>query len=336
MRKLINLLLFVTLFVTLHAPLSKAEVGYLHGEHLQSTHVVSNSEGRVQEALQYTPFGERIPFAQVQRVAYQFTGQEADFESDLYDYGFRGYDPSLSRFLSVDPVLAEPPYAYVRNNPVRWSDPEGRQAEDPNPSLDDAARFEEGVLLREQSLKFLEGNKETLLGGTRHRDSYVRARNLERLEENRGERLATLKDLLRIYKIQEEKRRPVERKIKNIERRIKAVQAERDPDWEEAFPKAPSEIPYSSSWGLAAFVVSVVAVIILGEGFFNPVACDPDEPCGSSSARPDSLDGGCDSNIQSCLPSWESPLMETSFDPTLDRGSTFIGEVQELDADAGL
>ncbi|MBI4208466.1 MAG: hypothetical protein HY538_02005 [Deltaproteobacteria bacterium] len=78
-------------------------------------------------------------------------------------------------------------------------------------------------------------------------------------------------------------------------------------------------------------ITSIVTVIILGEGFFNPVACDPDELCGSSSTRTDSndskmglIDGSlngeqfpsprvsphsqCDSNIQSCLPSLEPPM----------------------------
>ncbi|MBI4208465.1 MAG: RHS repeat-associated core domain-containing protein [Deltaproteobacteria bacterium] len=240
MRKLISLLLFVTL----NTPLSEAEVGYLHGEHLQSTAVISDSRGGVQEALQYSPFGERISFAPAQRVSYQFTGQEVDFESDLYHYGFRGYDPSLSRFLSVDPVLVELPYAYVRNNPVRLFDPEGHQAVGPD---DDDARFREGVLKREEVLRRLEREKEAALGG---REPLLRELSRKRLEENRGNRLAELKDLLRMYgRIQERSGRNVRGATKGIERRIKAVEAEQYEDWEEASPKIRSEVPYSGFWG---------------------------------------------------------------------------------------
>ena len=51
----------------------------------------------------------------------------------------RYYDPNSGRFLSVDPVLAERalhdpqkwnPYTYVRNNPIRMTDPTGRDGVD--------------------------------------------------------------------------------------------------------------------------------------------------------------------------------------------------------------
>ncbi|MCA1714429.1 MAG: hypothetical protein LC715_04675, partial [Gammaproteobacteria bacterium] len=45
----------------------------------------------------------------------------------------RYYDPGIGRFLSVDPVTANPNtganfnrYAYVSNNPYRFTDPDGR------------------------------------------------------------------------------------------------------------------------------------------------------------------------------------------------------------------
>jgi RHS repeat-associated protein len=58
--------------------------------------------------------------------AYQFTGQEFDHSSELYNYGARSYDPALSRFVSIDPVEENPPYAYTFNNPVTFIDPDGR------------------------------------------------------------------------------------------------------------------------------------------------------------------------------------------------------------------
>ena len=63
---------------------------------------------------------------------YRYTGQrwEADFE--LYDYHARWYDPALGRFAQPDPLVPEPGnpqslnrYAYVLNNPVKYTDPTG-------------------------------------------------------------------------------------------------------------------------------------------------------------------------------------------------------------------
>jgi hypothetical protein len=53
----------------------------------------------------------------------------------LYDYRARFYDPTLGRFLQPDPLVPEPGnpqalnrYAYVYNNPLRYTDPSGHFA----------------------------------------------------------------------------------------------------------------------------------------------------------------------------------------------------------------
>jgi hypothetical protein len=50
----------------------------------------------------------------------------------LYDYGARWYDPQIGRFISPDIIIPNPAnpqsfnrYAYVKNNPVKYSDPSG-------------------------------------------------------------------------------------------------------------------------------------------------------------------------------------------------------------------
>ena len=59
-----------------------------------------------------------------------FTGREWDPETGLYYYRARYYDPKLGRFISEDPIgfaVDVNFYAYVKNNPVRWTDAYGLQ-----------------------------------------------------------------------------------------------------------------------------------------------------------------------------------------------------------------
>ncbi|WP_442872825.1 RHS repeat-associated core domain-containing protein [Bergeyella sp. RCAD1439] len=64
---------------------------------------------------------------------YLFNGKELDGETGLYYYGARYYDPRVSIFLNVDPLVEKTmqPYAYTNNNPIMLIDPTGMEAEDP-------------------------------------------------------------------------------------------------------------------------------------------------------------------------------------------------------------
>jgi len=62
-----------------------------------------------------------------------FTGHTEDVNSDLVYMQQRYYDPSIGRFLSIDPLDANPDdprtynrYAYANNNPYKYIDPDGR------------------------------------------------------------------------------------------------------------------------------------------------------------------------------------------------------------------
>ena len=73
--------------------------------------------------------GRHLPFGQELRDAnerFEFTGKELDDDSGLNYFNARYYDPSIGRFLSVDPKEDEPPYQYVYNNPMNYVDPTGR------------------------------------------------------------------------------------------------------------------------------------------------------------------------------------------------------------------
>ena len=51
----------------------------------------------------------------------------------MYYYGARYYDPRISIFVSVDPLVEQTmtPYQYVHNNPIMFTDPTGMSAEGP-------------------------------------------------------------------------------------------------------------------------------------------------------------------------------------------------------------
>ena len=64
---------------------------------------------------------------------YGYNGKEKDDEikgsGDIYDYGFRIYDPRLGRFLSVDPLTKSypwyTPYQFAGNKPIMFVDRDG-------------------------------------------------------------------------------------------------------------------------------------------------------------------------------------------------------------------
>ena len=73
---------------------------------------------------------------------YRYNGKGLHSNSGLLDYGFRYYrvsaegrdDPSVGRFMGVDPLAEEMPgwnpYNYVFNNPILLIDPDGRAPDD--------------------------------------------------------------------------------------------------------------------------------------------------------------------------------------------------------------
>ncbi|EMB39717.1 RHS repeat-associated core domain-containing protein [Treponema denticola ATCC 33520] len=132
---------------------------YYHSDHLGSAQFITDWKGRQYEHIEYTPYGElwiEEVAAGLDKLPFRFTGKELDEETGLYYYGARYLDPKYSRWLSGDPALSDyipkapidddakkhnenlpgmggvfnvvnlHVYHYAGNNPVKYTDPDGR------------------------------------------------------------------------------------------------------------------------------------------------------------------------------------------------------------------
>lgn len=109
------------------------EVGvvYFHPDHLMSTVLVTDMEGREVSRVSYLPYGsiDRSNSSGADHFRPKFTTKEWDNIAELYYFGERYYDPVLGRFLEPDPVRQyASPYIYAGNDPEDFIDPDGRAA----------------------------------------------------------------------------------------------------------------------------------------------------------------------------------------------------------------
>ena len=132
---------------------------YYHSDHLGSASLISDYKGDEYQRIEYTPYGEtwveKTSNTGLKWLPYKFIAKEIDKETGLYYYGVRYLDPKYSRWLSTDPALgdyipgagkgnmkdsADLPgmggifnhingnlYHYAGNNPVKYTDPNGRE-----------------------------------------------------------------------------------------------------------------------------------------------------------------------------------------------------------------
>jgi RHS repeat-associated protein len=113
--------------------LSTNNVHYYYSDHLGTHTVISDEFGTVQSESDFSPYGEEMVItADSTGNHYKFTGKERDSESGLDDFTARYFGSSLGRFISPDPMGGDTKdpqslnrYAYVRNNPLKLTDPTG-------------------------------------------------------------------------------------------------------------------------------------------------------------------------------------------------------------------
>ncbi|HXQ35342.1 MAG TPA: RHS repeat-associated core domain-containing protein, partial [Anaerolineales bacterium] len=112
---------------------------YILKDHLGSASVVTDASGTILGENRYYPFGEtRLSTGSI-LTDKLYTGQREMTGLGIYHYGARFYSPKLGRFLSPDTIVpgaANPQnlnrFSYVRNNPLRYTDPTGHMDQDDN------------------------------------------------------------------------------------------------------------------------------------------------------------------------------------------------------------
>nr|WP_181042825.1 RHS repeat-associated core domain-containing protein [Apibacter adventoris] len=156
---------------------------YNHADHLGSSSYITNLDAQIVQQVEYVPFGEVLIEERNQswNTPYLFNGKELDEETGLYYYGARYYNPRESVWLSTDPLSGYNPiledehyidgehnggvynsfnlntYGYTYQNPIRYIDPNGKQADviygitSTDPKKDDKALINGGKALSNKS-----------------------------------------------------------------------------------------------------------------------------------------------------------------------------------------
>ena len=114
---------------------------YYHPDHLGSSSLLSDRSGNPVERTVFSAYGREWNSASTAtiRETHRYTGQPLDDETGLYFYGFRYYDPQLARFIQPDSIIPDRfnpqtwnRFSYVRNNPLKYTDPTGHADQTPN------------------------------------------------------------------------------------------------------------------------------------------------------------------------------------------------------------
>jgi RHS repeat-associated protein len=129
--KMKKLLLFGLCILFLLSFSSAYELEFYHSDHLGSPVVVTTESAEVVWSSDYDIFGEAVNEQGVGDLLYN---QKEKDDTGLHYYGARYYNAELGRFITADTVDGEITdlqslnrYIYVKNNPIKYIDPDGHK-----------------------------------------------------------------------------------------------------------------------------------------------------------------------------------------------------------------
>ena len=134
---------------------------FYHSDALGSTRGITGSTQTATDSTLYDGFGMTVSKTGTNPTPFGFVGAsqyQSDTDSGLQLLGHRYYDPSIGRFLSVDPAqVGTNWYAYCDNNPLTGIDPEGLEGEGSKGSHDNnKQKIKEGIHQRAEKRRFRE------------------------------------------------------------------------------------------------------------------------------------------------------------------------------------
>jgi len=141
LRHLIRTALSIaTILLTAQAAAAQTDlVTYYHVDATGSVRMITDANGQVVTRYDYLPFGQDWPDPPTVQGSRRFGGKEHDQATGFDYFGARYYASQAGRFTTVDPFLDQQKalfdpqqwnrYTYVRNNPLRYVDPDGRAIE---------------------------------------------------------------------------------------------------------------------------------------------------------------------------------------------------------------
>lgn len=132
------------------APPQTPQTAFTTTDTLGSPRVITDASGKVVARRDFLPFGEELATNERSgqlgyggdSVRQKFTGYEKDNETGLNFARARMHNGNHGRFTSPDPILIKKArlidpqainlYSYARNNPLRFTDPDGKEFVDEN------------------------------------------------------------------------------------------------------------------------------------------------------------------------------------------------------------
>ena len=134
MTRIIVPLIYLAILLSTRAHAQAPEtVKYIHTDALGSIVAITDANGQVIERREYEPYGAQLQPDLQDGTGY--TGHVQDASTGMVYMQQRYYDPQIGRFLSIDPVVANPEggdnfnrYWYANNSPYNFTDHDGRLA----------------------------------------------------------------------------------------------------------------------------------------------------------------------------------------------------------------